>query len=420
MVVGLGTLGFLMSTPGQTMGVSPFTDYLIDALGLTRVQLSAAYMFGTMASSLLLTRAGRLYDRFGARAMGPAASLGLGLVLLILSRADSIALFLGRVVPGIAAGASAMVVMILAFFLLRFTGQGVLTLVSTNMIMKWFDRRRGFAMGIGGVFSSLGFSAAPLLLDLLIRRFGWRGAWVVLAAAIGGGFSVLALLFYRDNPEDCGLEADGTPRSDREHDLRRAPKQFTLEEARRCYTFWAFCLTIAVFGLYFTAMTFHIVSLFGVAGMSRVQALGIFLPAAAISVAIRLAGGWLSDRIDLKYLLIVMLVGMGISMSGMMVLAPGFAVWLVIVGNGVSGGLFGLLSTVTWPKYFGRLHLGAISGFSYSVTVFSSAVGPWVFGQSLAVADSYRPACIGCLVMTALLLGCALRVHNPQNAAEGE
>ena len=75
--------GLLMSAPGQTIGVSTFTDYLIANIGLNRNQISTSYMIGTITSSLLLTWAGKMYDKYGARWTGMAATLLLGLVLLV-------------------------------------------------------------------------------------------------------------------------------------------------------------------------------------------------------------------------------------------------------------------------------------------------------------------------------------------------
>ena len=413
-ILGLGTLGFLMSTPGQTMGVSPFTDHLIDALGLTRVQLSLAYMIGTVVNSLLLTSAGKLYDRVGARAMGPAASLGLGVVLLVVSQVDDIARTLGEWLPLVRATHVALIVMAVGFFLMRFFGQGLMTLVSMNMVMKWFDRYRGLASGIGGVFMALGFAATPRLLDGLIQWRDWRCAWALLGLAIGGGFSLIALLFFRDNPEDCGLQPDGRPAPETEDRAPLVRRQYTLAEARGCYAFWAFGLSFALFGLYFTALPFHIVSIFGHAGMGRDVAFWTFVPVSVISVCVRLAVGWLSSRVELKHLLAVMLCGFALSMSGLVTLSPGWPVWLLIVGNGVAGGIAGLLQSITWPNFFGRLHLGAISGFGFSLTVFASAVGPWLFSLSFAQTGSYRAAGIGCLIAVAALLASAFRADDPQ------
>jgi len=90
-VVAVGALGVLMSVPGQTMGVSVFTDSLLTALGLTRGQLSTAYMCGTIGSACLMPYAGRLYDRLGSRVMAVVASVSLAIVLVVLSRSDVVA-----------------------------------------------------------------------------------------------------------------------------------------------------------------------------------------------------------------------------------------------------------------------------------------------------------------------------------------
>ena len=58
-IILMGTLGILMSIPGQTIGVSTFTDSLIEMLSINRDQISLAYMIGTVLSSFLLTKAGK-------------------------------------------------------------------------------------------------------------------------------------------------------------------------------------------------------------------------------------------------------------------------------------------------------------------------------------------------------------------------
>ena len=72
-VVGAAAAGVLMSMPGQTLGIAAFKNLMRDALGVSDLQISRAYMFGTIASSFLLTPAGRLLDRLGARIVAPAA-----------------------------------------------------------------------------------------------------------------------------------------------------------------------------------------------------------------------------------------------------------------------------------------------------------------------------------------------------------
>lgn len=413
-VVAVGALGVLMSVPGQTMGVSVFTDSLLTALGLTRGQLSTAYMCGTIGSACLMPYAGRLYDRLGSRIMAVVASVSLAVVLVVLSRSDAVA---GHVATtlGLAAPTAAYAVIALAFFALRFWGQGVLTLTSHNMVAKWFDRRRGLASGLSGILTALGFSIAPLALDGLIRQFGWRGAWVVMAAVVGGLFAFVASALYRDNPEDCGLRPDGVPPAEPEtsDDEGAAEPCWTLAEARRTWAFWTFSLSLALSALYTTGLTFHVVSIFDAAGMTRTQAVMIFLPISVVAVLARFACGWLSDRVALQWLLAGMLASMATSMVGLSHLKPGWPVAMIVAGNGLSTGIFGLLSAVTWANFFGRRHLGAISGLNMSMIVLLSAIGPVLFSTSLSRTGSYRLAALVCLLATAVLLAAAVCARHP-------
>ncbi len=93
-----GIIGVLMSIPGQTMGVSVFTNHLIHDMSLSRVQLSFAYLIGTVTSGLLITYAGVLYDRAGARVIAMGAGLMLGAALVYLTRVNNIAKSLSEVV----------------------------------------------------------------------------------------------------------------------------------------------------------------------------------------------------------------------------------------------------------------------------------------------------------------------------------
>ena len=75
-VLVVGSIGVLASVPGQTAGVSVFTDELTATTGLTRLQLSIVDLIGTGASGFLLPRAGRALDQYGSRRVALAPSSG--------------------------------------------------------------------------------------------------------------------------------------------------------------------------------------------------------------------------------------------------------------------------------------------------------------------------------------------------------
>ncbi len=417
-VLVVATIGILVSAPGQTMGVSTFTDYLIDNIGINRDQISTAYMFGTIASSFLLTFAGKIYDKYGARWVAMGTSILLGAVLVMLSQSD-------RIIKSLVSGDSpayagfAIAVLILFFFMVRFAGQGVLTMVSRNMLMKWFIARRGLVNGISSVFVSLGFSTAPLTFDLLIEGTTWRQAWLLMAVVIGVFFTAFVFLFFRDNPEDVGLVADGEKHANKQKNVIIKPfKQFSLKEARSGLTFWLFVIPLAIYALYVTGFTFHLVSLFGEAGIAKEKALAIFIPVSFISVTCALVGGWISDRIKLHYLLYILLFGEVLGLFALSRIDSNLYYYLFIIGNGIVSGIYNILMAVTWPRFYGRDNLGKITGFVMALIVFGSALGPILFSLSHSYSGSYS---FGIYVLTAMVCLVALfafKARNPQDKFE--
>jgi len=198
----------LMSIPGQTVGVSVFTDYLIDALGLSRNAISMAYLVGTVSSAFFLSAGGRAFDRYGARKMGLTVTLLLAATLVYLSLSAVFTRQINTLLGDQWATIVAFIIITFGFFMLRFFGQGTLTMTSRNMVMKWFEKRRGLANAVLGIAVSLGFSLAPRVLDTFVQSQGWQGAWRSMALILLL-FAVAAYLLFRDNPQEVGLRPDG-------------------------------------------------------------------------------------------------------------------------------------------------------------------------------------------------------------------
>ena len=402
------TAGIIFSIPWQTMGMAVFTDHLIEALGLSRTQLSLAYLVGTVGSSLFLTSAGRWYDRLGGRVMVALASALLALMLVYIAATDSLAARFGG---GVLAS---FTLITLGYFGVRFLGQGVLTSASRNLLLVWFEKRRGLVSSARGTFVSFGFAVAPLVLAWLIANGGWREAlWELALCCLG--FAVIALLLLRDNPESCGVLIDG-----HSHD-NPPPKpamqaSATLQEAVRTRVFWLTSLSLSMHSLFATAVTFHIVSIFAAAGRSQTEAFAYFLPVAVVSTTSNLLCGWLADSRSLKPFMLVMLASFLAGAVGLLYLAHNWGYALLVAGFGVGGGLWSVTSNLAFIRNFGPLHLGEITGLCTSIMVFASAIGPALFSLGLDLSGSYAAPQWLCIAMLIGLLAFALTVPQDKPA----
>ncbi len=404
-----------MSLPGQTIGVSAFNEPLMAAIGLSRSQLALAYMIGTVASSLFLTPAGKMYDRYGARVMAILSAALMGAILILLSFFGAIAL---RCEPG--TGAS-VAMLAFGFFVLRFSGQGVLTMTCRNMAMKWFDHYRGMVNGLQGPLVALGFSMAPAWLGGMVDRWGWETTWRSIGIFALAVFPLFAWVFYRDNPEQCGLIPDGRKAHARPR-KRVFPlvREMTLAEARRTVSFWAIALTLGYSGLFVTAFSYHHQAIFRAAGLDvRETAVFFFATAAVLSVVLKVVGGILSDRVSVRTLLLIFATGHTLAALGFFLLATPYGLPVLITGYGINGGFFTVLAGVCYPRLFGRSHLGAISGLSMSIIVFSSAIGPYLFSRVNDLNEAFTANFYILIVLIAVLFAAAVKTKNPQLTIQG-
>jgi OFA family oxalate/formate antiporter-like MFS transporter len=155
---------------------------------------------------------------------------------------------------------------------------------------------------------------------------------------------------------------------------------------------------------------FHIISIFEEVGKGKAEAFSYFIPAAIFSTTSNLLASWAADKINLKPILIIMLFSFCIGSLGFINLDTGWGFWVLAFGFGVGGGLWGVISNLSYIRFFGPKHLGEISGFNASLTVFASAIGPAAFSLGFDYFGSYaEPAkiCLGFLVIllvTSILL----------------
>jgi MFS family permease len=398
-ILVVGTIGMLASMPGQTAGVSVFTDHLTDSTGLTRLELSIAYLIGTGSSGLLLPKGGRAIDRYGPRVVAFGATLGLAATVTMFSFVGPMGRFVG------------LAVMSAGFGCLRFTGQGLLTLTSRTMVSQWFDRRRGVVTAVSNSFVSFGFAASPALLLALIGIDGFRTAWrligVALVVVVGG----LVVVLYRNSPEASGLIIDGgradpvPDGEDRPTPLIGTDDDATREEALRDSRFWAVSFPVVALAVTSTALTFHIVDFGAEMGLDEDTIVRIFVPIAFVSVPVTLLMGWLVDRIPPVRIAVAMCVAqivMYLTVSHI-----DTTLWSVVaVGAwGVSMGCAAPLTSAAIPRLFGRRHLGSIAGVEMSLMVIGSAIGPALFALMKSTTGSYESALwISCIIPVAGLI----------------
>lgn len=375
--MGIGTLGMIMTSPGQTYSESIFIEYIINDLAITRTWVSALYSFGTLVGGFSLPFWGKQIDRQGTRKMMTIVAVLFGLSCI----------YMGFVQNAFMVG--------LGFILVRMLGQGSLGLISQTAINIWWVQKRGMIMGISGLLMAIfGMGAFPGLVYRLISAFDWRMAYIILGFVLLLVMAPIGFSLIRNHPETYGLHPDGASDEqikDLEQDLDGTliEENWTLKEAMRTPTFWVFALSNALFALLGTGFTFHLVSIFQTQGLEPTLAASIFLPIAIVTALSTLLVGYLSDHMPLRYLLAIGLFLAAVSMVlGQTLGSTGIVILFAIIFGGTNG-ISRIIGTIAWPSFFGRKHLGSIYGFTTAIAIFGAALGPLPFGYAYDLTGSY-------------------------------
>lgn len=376
--------------------MSVFVDRFVEDLSLTRDQVGAAYLVGTLTGAALLPWVGRQIDRRGVR-----------LAQMVIGACFAVALANMSLVNG-------LVWLAIGFGGIRFLGQGSLSLVSTVTVSLRFRERRGTALGIFATATSGLMALVPVVLSLVIDSIGWRQAWLVAAAVVAVTVMPIAYFGLRSMPrgapdrvviaESVDEPAESAPPAAVTETGTPSTTDFERGEALRTRSFWMIAAVSGSTGMLSTALNFHQIDLMGESGISETAAAALFLPQVVGSTIAGLVVGYLADRLGLRFL---PAAGMALLITAHLlgsVISPGAIVIVYSVVLGATGGAVRTAASTLLPGWFGTTHLGSIQGSLTFFNVAASAIGPVVLSLTQGAFGDYSPA----LVVLALIPAAAL------------
>jgi len=379
--------------PGRTQGLGLITEPLLGELRLDRVDFARINLWATLIGALFCLGVGKLIDRFGSRIVLTVVTLALGVVVLLMSSAISVA---------------AIAVLIT---LTRGFGQSALSVVSITLVGKWFVRRLNLAMAIYTILLSVGFMLAFPLIGAGVIKYGWRTSWAAIGFALLFGLAPLAILLVRRSPESCGLQPDVDagvlPRDE-------TTSGYTLGQALATPAFWIFGISGAVYGLVASGIALFNESILAERGFDAAIYHRSLVIVALTALVGNFVGGWIMTRWRMNRLLALAMTLLAASLLSLPhVKTPGHVVAYAVV-MGLAGGFVIVIFFSFWSLAFGRAHLGRIQGAAQALTVFASAVGPLLLAEGVAHTGSYAAMFYVLTVVVLILAVTAWLVHMPR------
>jgi MFS family permease len=352
--------------------------------------------------SLLTVIGGWALDKYGPRKISFLMGSFTGLSLVLTSQANAVwQLFI-------------------TYGLLLSLGTAPIYTVVNSTTSRWFDKKRGFAVGITSSGGGLGVIALAPFATYLISIFGWRTAFLWLGLIAWIIMVSMSLLLIKD-PSDIGLSPDGVrskpvqTASQMKESLAQ-PIAYSVVQAFRTSQFWLLGFTWIFLSLCLHLIFVHAVPHAVDMGISPMDASVMLSLIGAANIPGRLIVGKVSDTIGRKTLGVACILVQSASLLWLIWAHELWMLYFFAIAFGFLWGGAGTITTSLIGDVFGTRSLGAIMGVMTAGWALGAAIGPAIGGYIFDMSDSYFAAFAAAAAVTLIsALFVALIRKTPQD-----
>jgi MFS family permease len=367
-----------------------FIKPMTEELGWSRTALAGAQSATRFVEGVVAPFMGRLIDRYGPRPLMIFGGILGGIGFMLLSGVHTLLefYFLRSVVISIA-----------------FASMGYL--VTSVAISNWFVRKRGRALALAGMGSSVMSTILPPVAVLAMAQWGWRPLWIAFGAFTLVSVTIPAAIWMRRRPEDIGLRPDGDPpyqaatvSTDPQEEPRHltAHREEPLEpvwsrrETLRTQAFWVIIGSYAIAGLSMQGINISLIPLVEDQGFGAGAAALALSIRALLHVVLSPLAGVAADRWDPKAVRSGSFVIQGLAAIFFMIGGSLPVLYFAIFLNALGGTIASVTSEVIWAQLYGRLTLGVVRSLGAPLLTVVSATGPVFMNLIFDLTGSYQLA----------------------------
>lgn len=288
-------------------------------------------------------------------------------------------------------------------------------LAAQTLTARWFFRRRGLALGISTVGTSLGGLTLPPLLTAMQANLGWREASLILAVIVA--VSVLPLVWWvvRSSPAEAGFdEADEMKPGGTATASAGPEKIWTAAAVLREPAFWfmviAFTLLVTAFG----GAQQNLAPFALDQGINASDTAWLVSLLALTMAVVKVFFGGLADRIDVRWLFMLAVGSLSIALAWMTTDPQYGEMALICVLLGIAAGAHLPLLATLVSRRFGVASFGQVMGLVGPFSTFGAA-GPWLAGYIRDESGNYAMAW---MVLAGLLVPALISISRLKPAVD--
>jgi len=389
-VIIFGFIFTFFSSFGQSFFLGLFNSSIRETLSITHGQFGSIYASATLLSSFLLIWVGKKIDDINIFKFAFYVTLLLSFSCFFFSKISSI------------------VFLFIAVFLMRFSGQGLMSHTATTTIVRYFTKSRGRALSIGWFGLSSAEFILPVFIVYLLTITAWQNIWISI--------SILALIFLPLASFFLikKLDFDAREQTDNDSEIKEI-KQWKRTEVLKDYRFYIVCLNMIAMPWIATGVFVYQSFITEAKEWGSFVIAQSFMVYSILSVVTLLGSGFLIDKFTSRKLLIFMNIPLLFSTLVLFYFDNPITSFIFLGLIGISNGLANVLGSSTWAEIYGVKFIGSIKALTTALMVFSTAFGTALFGLLIDKGFSIEQIAMVSFVYISISLILLFFVRNKLN-----
>ncbi len=363
-VIVFGFIFTFFSSFGQSFFLGIFNTSIRETLSITHGQFGSIYASATLCSSLLLIWVGKKIDDINIFRFAIYVTLLLSFSCFFFSKISSI------------------VFLFIAIFLMRFSGQGMMSHTATTTVSRYFTKSRGRALSICWFGLSSAEFILPVLMVFLLSLTTWQNIWTVIALLILVFLPIASFFLVRTVKLDTRESTEG------EEFKEENIKQWKRIEVIKDYKFYIVSMNMLAMPWIATGVFVYQSFITESKNWGPFVIAQSFMSYSVFSVITLLISGFLIDKFTSRKLLIFMNIPLFLSTFVIIYFDAQFTAFIFLGLIGISNGLANVLGSSTWAEVYGVKHIGSIKALTTALMVFSTAFGTALFGILIDIGFS--------------------------------
>ena len=355
-VIVFGFIFTFFSSFGQSFFLGLFNSSIRNELSITHGQFGSIYASATLLSSFLLIWVGKKIDDINI-------SKFAFFVILLLSFSS---FFFSKI--------SSVPFLFIAIFLMRFSGQGMMSHTATTTISRYFTKSRGKALSTGWFGLSTAEFILPVLIVYLLAIYNWKNIWLTISLIVIIILPIFSYILVKN------LNFESRETKDEKNSSNKKIKDWKRIEVIKDYRFYIICANMLAMPWIATGTFVYQSFILESKNWGPFIIAQSFMAYSILSVITLFISGFLIDKFTSRKLLIFMNFPLLLSAIVIIYFNNPISAFIFLGLIGISNGFANVLGSSTWAEIYGVKYIGSIKALTTALMVFATAFGTALFG----------------------------------------